>query len=596
MFCILAKKYKTNPMKFNYYLPLLLLILLATSCSTVKNNQQDTLKGKTTFSIVFKKAVHDQPLDGRLLLLLSNNDAAEPRFQIADGPNTQLAFGMDVNEMTPNKSIAFDANALGYPLKNISYIPKGEYYVQALLHVYETFHRTDGHIVKLPMDNGEGQQWNRSPGNLYSIPKKISIDPSQKMTVEVELNQKIPPIEPPKDTKYIKHIQIKSELLSEFWGRDMFLGAHVLLPKGFDENPDVKYPLAIMHGHFPYDFGGFRETPPDPNLEPTYSARFDLDGYNIIQQQEAHDFYKIWTGDNFPRVLAITIQHANPYYDDSYAVNSENLGPYGDAITYELIPYIEKQFRGIGEGWARFVYGGSTGGWEALAVQVKYPDEYNGCYAACPDPIDFRAYCLVDLYKDKNAYFLESDFKKTARPMHRNYLGHVSSTLQEANYRELVLGTKSRSGQQWDIWEAVYSPVGEDGYPKRIWNKMTGEIDHEIAKYWKENYDLTYIMKRDWARLGPKLKGKVNIYCGDMDNYYLNNAVYLAEDFLESTSEPYYDGEVDYGELAEHCWNGDHTQPNAISRLRYHQMFISKWAREIEKRAPEGADLESWRY
>ncbi|MEM1119827.1 MAG: alpha/beta hydrolase-fold protein, partial [Bacteroidota bacterium] len=391
-------------------------------------------------------------------------------------------------------------------------------------------------------------------------------------------------------------IKIKSELLSKFWGQDMYLGAHVLLPKGFDEHPEVKYPLAIMHGHFPYDFGGFRETPPDPNLKPTYSARFDLDGYNVIEQQEAHDFYKLWTSDDFPRVLAIKIQHANQYYDDSYAVNSENLGPYGDAITYELIPHIEKQFRGIGEGWARFVYGGSTGGWEALAVQVKYPDEYNGCYAACPDPIDFRAYCLVDLYEDKNAYFLESDFKQTARPMHRDYLGRVNSTLQEANYRELVLGTKSRSGQQWDIWEAVFSPVGTDGYPQRIWNKMTGEINPDVANYWKENYDLTYIMKRDWATIGPKLQGKINIYCGDMDNYYLNNAVYLAEDFLESTSEPYYDGEVDYGELAEHCWNGDHTQPNAISRLRYHSMFISKWAKEIGWRAPEGVDLTSWRY
>ena len=168
--------------------------------------------------------------------------------------------------------------------------------------------------------------------------------------------------------------------------------------------------------------------------------------------------------------------------------------------------------------------------------------------------------------------------------------------MQEANYRELVLGTKSRSGQQWDIWEAVFSPVGDDGYPKRIWNKMTGEINPEVANYWKENYDLTYIMKRDWATIGPKLKGKINLYCGDMDNYYLNNAVYLAEDFLESTSDPYYDGEVDYGELAEHCWNGDQTQPNAISRLRYHSMFISKWAKEFGKRAPEGGDLEGWRY
>ena len=270
----------------------------------------------------------------------------------------------------------------------------------------------------------------------------------------------------------------------------MFLGAHILLPEGFDEHPDAKYPLAIMHGHFPSDFGGFRTTPPDPDLEPEYSARFDLEGYNKIVQQEAYDFYKMWTGPKFPRVLAIEIQHANPFYDDSYAVNSANVGPYGDAITYELIPHIEEKFRGIGEGWARFTYGGSTGGWEALAVQVLYPKEYNGCYAACPDPIDFRAYTLVNIYEDANAYYIDGPFKKSLRPGHRDYLGQVNATLQDMNYLELALGSKGRSGQQWDIWEAVYSPIGTDGYPKRIWDKVTGEIDKDVANYWKENYDL----------------------------------------------------------------------------------------------------------
>jgi hypothetical protein len=295
-------------------------------------------------------------------------------------------------------------------------------------------------------------------------------------------------------------------------------------------------------------------------------------------------------------MLIIEIQHANPYYDDSYAVNSANIGPYGDAITYELIPYIEEKFRGIGEGWARFLYGGSTGGWEALAVQVFYPDDYNGCFAACPDPIDFRAYTLVNIYEDENAYFLKSPFKKTPRPGRRNYLGQVSCTLEETNLRELVLGTNSRSGDQWDIWQAVYSPMGEDGYPKPIWDKMTGEIDKEVAEYWRENYDLSYILQRDWKTLGPKLKGKIHIYCGDMDNYYLNNAVYLVEEFLESTTDPHYDGDVDYGDRAEHCWNGDQTRPNALSRLRYNQMYVPKILDRIKKAAPPGADLTSWRH
>lgn len=577
---------KSFPTQFTRGLLAVSLALLLFAC---QNDHSPSI------SVSLPDDLEAESVDGRLLLMLSTNENSEPRFQITDGPTTQLVLGVDVEDWKPGGNRSVDATAFGYPIQQLSDIPAGEYYVQALLHKYETFNRADGKTVKMPMDRGEGQQWNRAPGNLYSTPVKINFDPKSNTSIKVKLDQEIPPIDPPADTKYIKHIKIQSKLLSDFWGRPMYLGAHVLLPEGFDENPNVKYPLAIMHGHFPYDFGGFRSDPPDKSTPCEYSSRFGVDCYNHLVEEEAYNFYKTWTGPDFPRVIAIEIQHANPFYDDSYAVNSENLGPYGDAITYELIPYIEETFRGIGEGWARFTYGGSTGGWEALAVQVKYPDEYNGCYAACPDPIDFRAYGLVNLYEDKNAYYLDSEFKKTLRPGHRDYLGKVSASLMEMNHRELALGSKGRSGQQWDIWEAVYSPVGEDGYPQRIWDKVTGEINSEVAAYWKENYDLAYILKRDWPTLGEKWKGKIHLYCGDMDNYYLNNAVYLAEEILEST-EPYYDGEVAYGDRAEHCWNGDPNQPNHISRLRYHQMYIPKWAEEVKSRAPKNADLYSWRY
>jgi hypothetical protein len=276
-------------------------------------------------------------------------------------------------------------------------------------------------------------------------------------------------------------------------------------------------------------------------------------------------------------------------------VNSANLGPYGDAIVRELIPYIEKKYRGIGEGWARFLYGGSTGGWEALASQVFYPDDFNGCFAACPDPIDFRAYTIVNVYEHKNAYFLDSRWKKTPRPWQRNYLGEVSCTLEETNHRELALGTHARSGDQWDIWQAAFGPVGPDGYPAPIWDKLTGEIDPQVAEYWKR-YDLRYKLETEWPALGPKLVGKIHIYVGDMDNYYLNDAVYLMEAFLESTKDPYYAGDVDYGDRAEHCWNGDHDRPNYASRLRYNQMFIPRAVERMKKTAPPGADLKSWRY
>ncbi|MCP4727150.1 MAG: hypothetical protein GY863_19085 [bacterium] len=573
-------------------IPVLIAIFLFVSCQSTDADRNS----KLTFGISFGEDLQSESLDGRMFLLISNNDDAEPRFQISDGADTQLIFGIDVEDLDPGENAVFDASVFGYPLSGISKIPPGEYWVQGLIHIYETFNRSDGHTVKLPMDRGEGQHWNRAPGNLYSTPQKVRIDPGSDDVINVELDNMIPPIDPPEDTEFIKHVRIQSEMLTEFWGRPMYLGACVLIPEGFDEHPEAKFPLIVNHGHFPYTFGGFRTEPPDPDLEPVFSSRFGIDGYNVMQQQLAYDLYKDWTSSDFPRFVIIEVQHANPYYDDSYAVNSENLGPYGDAINYELIPYIEEKFRCIGEGWARFTYGGSTGGWEALAVQVKYPDFFNGCFAACPDPIDFRAYTVVNIYDDENAYYPEEDWKKTPRPGRRNYLGHVSTTLEQSNHRELVLGTHSRSGDQYDIWEAVYSPVGPDGYPKRIWDKMTGEIDHSVAEFWKENYDLRYIMERDWNTLGPKLRGKIHIYCGDMDNYYLNNAVYLTEEFLENTKYPYYNGEVDYGDRAEHCWNGDQERPNYESRMRYHQMYVDKILNRIHDSAPPGADLTSWRY
>jgi hypothetical protein len=529
--------------------------------------------------------------------MISNNNLAEPRFQITDYHDTQMAFGINVENYKAGDITQIDKKVFGYPVESISNIPEGEYYVQAMLIKYETFQRSDGHVVKLPPDKGEGQQWNKKPGNFLSEVQKVFIDPAKNENIKIEMTKEIPPIEPAKDTKYIKHIKMKSEMLSKFWGRPVYLGAVVLLPEGFDEHPEARYPLVIFHGHYPHTFGGFTTTKPDTaNMKSVYSSRFDWEGYNKTMAMGSYQLYKDWTGPDFPRMVVVQIQHANPYYDDSYAVNSENLGPYGDAITYELIPYIEKKFRGIGKGWARFLYGGSTGGWEALAVQVKYPDEYNGCWAACPDPIDFRKYTIVNIYENKNAYFLDSEWRKTPRPAMRDYMGEVKATLEQVNHRELVIGDKGRSGQQWDIWQAVYSPVGPDGYPKPIWDKMTGEIDKSVAEYWKENYDLRYILQRDWKTLGPKLKGKIHIYCGDMDTYYLNDAVYLMEDFLESTKDPYYEGEVDYGDRAEHCWNGDHSLPNALSRLRYQQMFIPRILERIKASAPEGADLTSWRY
>ncbi|HLG05384.1 MAG TPA: hypothetical protein VI383_04470 [Gemmatimonadales bacterium] len=548
------------------------------------------------FAVSFPAARSSAPLDGRLLLLISADSSGEPRFRVSDNVGTAQVFGLDVDGMRPGEPRVVDAAAFGYPIRSLTSFPKGRYRVQALLNRYETFRRSDGHTVKLPPDRGEGQQWSRKPGNLYSAPTMLDLDPARPATIALVMDQEIAPIPDPPETKYIKHLRIQSDRLTKFWGRPMYLGAHILLPEGFDAHPDARYPLVVNHGHFPYDFGGFRTEPPDGTIPCEYSARFRLDCYNRIQEEHGHQFYRDWTGPGFPRVLLIEIQHPTPFYDDSYAVNSANNGPYGDAIMYELIPEIERRYRGIGQGWARFTYGGSTGGWEAMAVQMFYPEEFNGAWVACPDPIDFRAYTVVDIYRDTNAYYIEGPFKRTPRPGMRDWLGHVSTTLEQTNLRELALGTKSRSGDQWDIWEAVYSPAGADGYPKPIWDKLTGKIDPMVADYWREHYDLSHILRRDWRTLGPKVRGKLKIYVGDMDNYYLNNAVYLVEEFLRGATDPPADAEVDYGDRAEHCWNGDQGRANAYSRLRYHQMFIPRIMDQIRRNHPPGADTLSWRY
>ncbi len=567
----------------------------------------DTTPAGPRFVFTFPAARSAAPLDGRLLLLISDDPSDEPRFQIADRPDTQLVFGIDVEGWRPGAPAAIDASAFGFPLRSLADLPAGEYRVQGLLHRYETFHRADGHVVKLPMDRGEGQQWNLAPGNLLSEPKTVALDPARPATVEIALDHEIPPIEPPADTRYIRHVKMPSELLTRFWGRPMELGAVVLLPYGYDEHPEARYPLAILHGHFPRTFGGFREEPPDSDLPPPdwewlrehcpngHGPDCDAHGYERVKQEHAHAFYRWWTGPEAPRVIAVQIQHANPYYDDSYAVNSANLGPYGDAITHELIPWLEARFRGLGP-WARGLYGGSTGGWEALAAQIFYPDDYNGAWASCPDPVDFRAYTLVDVYADANAYRAGGGWLRTPRPGHRDRLGRVSVTLEMQNRLELALGTRARSGGQWDVWQAVYGPAGDDGYPRPIWDKETGAIDPEVAAFWRERYDLRAILERDWPELGPRLAGKLHLYVGTMDNYYLNNAVYLMERFLASTTDPPYGGEVRYGDRHEHCWSGDPDHPNFLSRLTYHQRFIPKMVARFLATAPAGADVASWRY
>jgi hypothetical protein len=563
--------------------------LIAAALLSFTSNAQSP--GPLRFSISFPSSLSDEPLDGRLLLFVSDDGNSEPRAQSDQyrANSTRPIFGVDVDGLKPGQPAIVDDRTFGWPARSLKDIPAGEYWVQALFNRYETFHRADGHVVKLPMDRGEGQHWESKPGNLYSKPVRLVLNPATSGEIRISLDQKIAPIEPPKDTAQVKYIRVPNERLTKFWGRPMALGAIVLLPAGWDTHPEARYPVVIHHGHFPASMASdtWRETPPDA----------DATAAQREGQEAAYRFFKDWNGPGFPRMLHVLVQHPTPYFDDSYAVNSANNGPYGDAITYDLIPYIERQYRGIGQPWARVLVGGSTGGWEALGVQVFYPDEYNGAWALCPDPIDFRSYRSVNIYDEKNAYYYDDNpWKKTPKPGYRDYRDHLYATFEDRNLVELVLGTKGRSAGQHDAWASVFGPVGTDGYYKPLYDKLTGAIDPAVAAYWRDHYDLRYIMERDWPMLGPKLRGKIHLTSGTMDNGYLNNAVYQTEAFFKQTKNPPADVEIVYGERREHCFTGDTVNPNNVGSRTVHQRYMPAMATWMVNTAPAGADIKSWRY
>ena len=566
------------------------------------------LSSSLVFEITFPKDLSATPVDGHILLIISRNAEQEPRFGVGEGVESQQAFGVDVDGWLPGAPARVDAATLGYPLVSLSELKAGDYYVQAVLNVYETYHLGNGKAVKLPPDRGEGQHWQTKPGNFLTKVEKMHLDPETSGIVKIAFDHKVPPLEqeladveslidwrritqPDKaeDNKWVKQVRLQSELLTKFWGRPTEIGAVVLVPDGWDEHPNAHYPVLISEDHYHrHYFPSFRTQPPDVTLAGT--PEFEL-------QQAGWKMYQDWTSGRMPRVLIVMPQHANPYFDDSYAVNSANLGPYGDAIMRELLPTIERQFRGIGQGWSRAVFGGSTGGWEALGQQIFYPDDINGAWVGCPDPIDFRAYGTVNIYEDKSAFFREGPFGKVPLPEKRRANGILDSTVEQENRYELVLGTHSRSGEQWDIWEAVFGPMGDDGYPKPIWDKRVGLVDKTVAEYWREHADLTYIMKRDWATLGPKLAGKLHFAVGDMDTWYLNNAVHLTESVLTDPKlAPAANATFDYGRLQPHCYQGVRLDAPRQERLNFYQETIWRMAKHIEDSAPAGADVKSWKY
>ena len=496
------------------------------------------------FEISFPESAHQTPVTGRVYVMISDKEDREPRLQI--GTLGIPFFGEDVENLAPGAAAVINQNTFGYPVATLRDLPPGEYYIQGFVNIYTEFKRADGHTIWMHNDQWEGQRFNVSPGNLYSDVQKITIDPKRKTTIRLDCKNVIPPVEVPADTRWVKRIKFKSETLSRFWGQDMYLGATVLLPKGYDDPPAQYYPVNYIQGHFSLNApNGFTETDPGAEASP--------------REKAGYEYYKFWTADDTPRMLLVTFQHPSPYYDDSYFINSPNNGPYRDAIMEELIPAVEEQFRIIREPYARILSGGSTGGWIALAMQLFEPEFFGGAFSLCPDPVDFNYFQAVNIYKDKNAFYKDYGWVQVPTPSDRFTDGVVRLTYEQRNHYELVRGTKNRSGEQVDIFEATFGPIGENGYAKSLFDPMTGEIDPDVAAYWREHTDLNEYLKRNWAKIGPSLVGKIHIYMGDMDTYYLNPAVKLMEEYLETT-QPYYAGSVTYGDGQPHCWGPERTE------------------------------------
>ena len=532
----------------------------------------------TASSITFKvtlPANYKEPVTGRVFIIIARAGDPEPRLQVGSWRSRTELIGSDVPGLAPGQTASIDALALGFPLKSVRELPAGDYYVQALFNIYTRFQRADGHTIFAHNDQWEGQQFNKSPGNLYSEVGHFHLDPLTGYEIRLNLDHKIPTQLPPGDTAYIKHIKIQSKLLTQFWGQPIYLGATVLLPEGYDTHPNAHYPVLYEQGHFSLQAPlGFATEQPG-NAPPPREGRIS-----------GPELYKRWTGAGFPRMIVVTFQHPTIYFDDSYAVNSANNGPYGDAIINELIPEIEEHFRIIREPYARVLSGGSTGGWESLALQVFHPEFFGGTWTFYPDPVDFTRYQMVDIYNDVNAFLAPNyDPPIPERPMMRSVEGQVEVTMRQMSQLEEVLGSHGRSGQQFEAWEAVYGPVGADGYPRPLWDKISGKIDPSVAIYMRDHgFDLRYYMETNWATIGPKLVGKLHIYCGDMDNFYLNLAVYKLEDFLRRTN-PAYGGSFEYGRpMKGHGW----------SPLNQAEL-IKTIANHISVNAPAGAD-KSWKY
>lgn len=531
---------------------------------------------ETSFQVTLPASVTKGPMTGRLIVVASKNESAEPRLTV--GMQGPPGFGIDMEGWKPGTAAIVDGRADSYPV-DLASLPPGDYYVQALFIKYTQAKRADGHTVWVPI-TARRVFSTQMGGNLHSKPVKVRLDPAASKPIALSLTEVVPPNEERIDTPWLKHVRIKSKILSDFWGVPMYIGASALLPKGFADHPNAHYPVAYVlgHGDAPFSFS----TDPADNSAGAQAAARDA---NV---KTGYEFAQEWQSDNFPRMVAITLEVPSPYFVEAYGINSANNGPYGDALTKELLPYLEKTFRLIPKSYGRIVEGASTGGWEALALQLHYPDYFGGAWIFNPDPIDFTRYQLVDIYKDPNMFDLKmGEWFTKEIPFRRSREGHPLYGMRDLARLESLLGSKGRSFYQLGIWQAVHGPVGPDGYPVPLFDPKTGVIDRDVANYMRDNgFDLSAHVRKNWATIGPKLSGKLNFFAGEQDDFFLNLAVYKFQEMIAEVGGAAYPIRFEYGRPKKgHNWH--HKDWAGVVR---------EMADHVRRTAPAGEDVSSWNY
>lgn len=450
---------------------------------------------------------------------------------VTSSPN--LFFGMNVYDIDSLDTISLTSGngintrtiVSGWPNASLDGIPLGNYSVQGFLTKYETVTRSDGSTVSVHFPCGDGAPNLDGYGSLTTSVINFTVSGGPQ-TIDLVFND-VTAVEDfngteiggcnqgnYEDTELLKYVKIRSEALSNFWNRDMYVGANVLLPSGYNANDTrTRYPVIYSQGHWPADVGAFRY--PTDN----FSAGWDqgiIPGENGQPDRPA------------PKMIMVQFRHEAPFYDDSYAVNTANLGPYGDAINDELIPYLESQFNIIAEPYARVQVGGSTGGWESIASLIFRPDLFGVCFSSYPDSLDFHKHQAIPLYTNKNAYlYANGSAIPSIREFDDNGTQVILASVAQENHWELTFGTASRSFNQWDIWNAVFGVQGLNGYPLEPWNKVTGEIYPGAVEYWK-HMDLSAYIVSNWnnsRNLGTVLADRIYIYVGTWDDYFLNEGV-----------------------------------------------------------------------